>query len=428
VRRFCQESIDAAAIDRNAEIPQSVIDGLAGAGRAGHDRPPRGRRACLQPACLRSHHGDHRRALRLHRRPSSTPTIRSASARCCCRHRGAKAPLAPGTGQRLEAGRLRSDRGAGRLRRQQRADHRHPTPDGKAYILNGGKKWITNGGIADVLTVMARTPGVGASKKKEITAFLVTPDMPGFRVVEKRMAKNSIRGTATGRWNSRTWWCPAENILGKLGKGLRVALTVLDFGRTTFGGLVHGGGEGVRAGRSTAGEDARAVRPDHRRGSSWSRRRSPSWPPTPSPWRRDDGGVRQLHRSRLRGLHARDGDAQGVVHRCAVADRQRHDADLRRQVVLLRRAVRALDARRTAEPGGEGANDVLRVFVAMVGIKPLADHLMPVLTALSHPLRDIGTLLKFGRRPPARPLNDAGRSGAHQVPARTSARAGPAHS
>jgi alkylation response protein AidB-like acyl-CoA dehydrogenase len=72
-----------------------------------------------------------------------------------------------------------------------------PTPDGKAYVLNGTKRWITNGGIAQVLTVMARTPGLAgedkASKKKEITAFLVTPDMPGFEVVEARMSKNSRR-------------------------------------------------------------------------------------------------------------------------------------------------------------------------------------------------------------------------------------------
>src|SRR5205085_372597 len=104
-----------------------------------------------------------------------------------------------------------------------------PTPDGKGYILNGTKRWITNGGIADVLTVMARTPGLagGASKKKEITAFLVTPDLPGFKVVEARMAKNSIRGTATGRLAFENMFVPTENVLGQVGKGLRIALTVL---------------------------------------------------------------------------------------------------------------------------------------------------------------------------------------------------------
>jgi hypothetical protein len=69
---------------------------------------------------------------------------------------------------------------------------------------------------------------------------------------------------------------------------------------------------------------------------------------------------------------------------------------------------------------GEGANDVLRAFVAMVGIKPLADHLMPVLTALSHPLRDIGTLLNFG----ARHLRD--RLTTPEVPVRSKSLRGPA--
>src|SRR5260370_1430531 len=74
-----------------------------------------------------------------------------------------------------------------------------PTPDGKAYVLNGTKRWITNGGIAQVLTVIARTPGLAANKKKEITAFLVSPELPGFEVVEPRMDKCGIRGTATSR-------------------------------------------------------------------------------------------------------------------------------------------------------------------------------------------------------------------------------------
>src|SRR5262249_51046488 len=54
-----------------------------------------------------------------------------------------------------------------------------PTDDGKTYLLNGQKCYITNGGIAQVLTVMARTPVPGSAQSK-ITAFLVTPDMPGF--------------------------------------------------------------------------------------------------------------------------------------------------------------------------------------------------------------------------------------------------------
>jgi len=113
-----------------------------------------------------------------------------------------------------------------------------PTEDG--YILNGEKRYITNASIAKVLTVMARTPVPGKPGKDAITAFLVTPDMEGFEMIEARMPKLGIKGTATGRFACRNMRVPKENILGKLGKGLRVALTVLDFGRTTFGACCTG--------------------------------------------------------------------------------------------------------------------------------------------------------------------------------------------
>src|SRR6266513_3104186 len=114
-----------------------------------------------------------------------------------------------------------------------------PSEDGSHFIMNGEKRYITNAAIADVLTVMARTP-VPGSDKTSITAFLVTPDMPGFEMLDARMPKMGIRGTATGRFALRDVKVPKENILGPPGKGLKVALTVLDFGRTTFGACCTG--------------------------------------------------------------------------------------------------------------------------------------------------------------------------------------------
>src|SRR5438094_9445752 len=64
--------------------------------------------------------------------------------------------------------------------------------------------------------------------------------MPGFEMLEARMPKMGIRGTATGRFALRNVKVPKENILGPYGKGLKVALTVLDFGRTTFGASCTG--------------------------------------------------------------------------------------------------------------------------------------------------------------------------------------------
>jgi alkylation response protein AidB-like acyl-CoA dehydrogenase len=117
-----------------------------------------------------------------------------------------------------------------------------PTDDGQAYVLNGMKHYITNGGIAQILTVMARTPAPTPEKPDatKVTAFLVTPDMPGFEVLEERAPKCGIRGTATGKIRFTNMRVPRENILGQPGRGLQAALTVLNYGRVTFGATCTG--------------------------------------------------------------------------------------------------------------------------------------------------------------------------------------------
>jgi acyl-CoA dehydrogenase family member 9 len=85
---------------------------------------------------------------------------------------------------------------------------------------------------------MARTPdGKGGTK---ITAFLVTPDMPGFKVLEERAPKCGIRGTATGKMQFTNMRVPKANVLGQMGRGLQAALTVLNYGRVTFGATCTG--------------------------------------------------------------------------------------------------------------------------------------------------------------------------------------------
>jgi alkylation response protein AidB-like acyl-CoA dehydrogenase len=239
VKRFCETSIDAAAIDREACIPDSVVSGLGEIGVLGMTigREYGGRGMSQQNYCrvmevigghcastavfVNAHHSIGLRALSLF----GTQEQKSRWMK----------PIA--AGEKIAAFALTEpEAGSDASNVQTRAV---PTPDGKGYVLNGEKRWITNGGIADVLTVMARTPDAHEPDGK-ITAFLVTPDMPGFQVLEKRMEKVGIRGTATGRLAFKDMYVPKENVLGPLGKGLRVALTVLDFGRTTFGASCTG--------------------------------------------------------------------------------------------------------------------------------------------------------------------------------------------
>ena len=160
LKAFCDAHLDPAAIDRQADIPRDVIDGLARLGVLGMTAPESlGGRGFSQLATAASWKSWVRAAVRLP--SSSTPTTRSACGPCCSSDRGAEGTLAAGPGRRPEAGGLRPHRARGRLRRRQRADRREPSADGSHYVLNGQKRYITNGAIADVLTVMARTPVPG---------------------------------------------------------------------------------------------------------------------------------------------------------------------------------------------------------------------------------------------------------------------------
>src|SRR5687768_18015790 len=114
--------------------------------------------------------------------------------------------------------------------------------DGTHWIINGEKKFATNAAIAGFMTVMARTPITENGKTKDkVTAFIVTPDMPGFEIVSPNRSKCGIRGSwqATLKFNDMK--VPVDRVLGQLGKGLKVALSVLEFGRCTLSAGCVGG-------------------------------------------------------------------------------------------------------------------------------------------------------------------------------------------
>ncbi len=114
-------------------------------------------------------------------------------------------------------------------------------PQRNVYRINGRKQWTTNGAIAQVITVMARTEvDTPQGKQDKITAFLVTPDMPGFTVTASALEKVGMRGSKTANLAFHDMEVPAANVLGPLGGGLKVCLTVLDYGRTTFGAACTG--------------------------------------------------------------------------------------------------------------------------------------------------------------------------------------------
>lgn len=109
------------------------------------------------------------------------------------------------------------------------------SPDGKHYILNGEKMWITNAGFADLFTVFAKIDG------EKFSAFLVERGFPGFSVGNEEH-KMGIRGSSTCPIILNDCKVPVENLLGDIGKGHIIAFNILNIGRFKLGAMCVGGG------------------------------------------------------------------------------------------------------------------------------------------------------------------------------------------
>jgi alkylation response protein AidB-like acyl-CoA dehydrogenase len=103
--------------------------------------------------------------------------------------------------------------------------------DGDCWVLNGTKAWVTSGSEADVLIVMARTDSPGERRgARGISAFVVTPDLPGF-TVGKKEDKMGLRASPTVQLELTNLRVPAGNLLGREGAGFTMAMQSLDNGR-----------------------------------------------------------------------------------------------------------------------------------------------------------------------------------------------------
>lgn len=395
VRRFVADNIDAAAIDRNADIPREVISGLANLGVLGMTAPRAfGGRAFSQSGYCKIMEviGGH---------CASTAVFVNAHHSI-----GIRALILFGTeeqkrrwlpdlvnGTKLAAFALTEpDAGSDAANVQTLAT---PSPDGKTFFLTGQKRYITNGALAQVLTVMARTP-VPNSSETRVTAFLVTPDMPGFEVVEARMPKCGIRGTATARLAFHNMPVPAENILGPYGKGLRVALTVLDFGRTTFGASCTGAAKTcVQAAVKHANSRVQF---------------------------KETLGEFELTKKKIASMAAHTFAMEATTLQCAAfIDRGAEDymletamlkvfsTDALWQIVNDTMQIYGGQGYFSNEPYermmrdarinqiGEGANEVLKAFIAVVGLRGVGETLKGVQGALKNPLKEMSTLWRFGK-------------------------------
>jgi alkylation response protein AidB-like acyl-CoA dehydrogenase len=239
-----------------------------------------------------------------------------------------------------------------------------------------------------------RGPAITETK---ITAFLVTPEMPGFEVVEARMPKCGVRGSATGRLAFHDMFVAKENILGPVGKGLRVALTVLDFGRVTFGATCTG-----------------AAKFCVERAALHAATRVQFGQPI---------GNFEMVKEKLAYMSAGAFAIESATYLTAALIDSGHDDYMLETAMLkvfstdvlwriINDTIQVFGGKAyfSDEPYermmrdarinmiGEGANDVLRAFVALVGMRDVGLELKGVLDALSSPLKHFSRIGGFAGR------------------------------
>jgi alkylation response protein AidB-like acyl-CoA dehydrogenase len=255
MRAFCEESVDGAQIERDARIPDEVIRGLADLGAFGMKIAP-------EYGGLGLSNLYYNRALMI------AGSVSPAVAALLSAHQsiGVPQPLAQfGTDEqkqrylpRCAKGEISAflltepDVGSDPARLNTTAT---PTPDG--YLLNGLKLWTTNGVVADLLVVMARTPG----PKGGITAFVVEGNAAGI-TVERRNAFMGLRGLENGLTRFHDVVVPASSRIGGEGQGLKIALTTLNTGRLSLPASCAAAGKlALKIAREWSGERVQWGRP-----------------------------------------------------------------------------------------------------------------------------------------------------------------------
>ncbi len=398
VTAFADESLDPVAIDREAKIPDSVIQGLADLGVLGMTVPKEfgglgmsQYAYCKVTDLIAARCGSTALFINVHQSIGLKALLLFGTDK---QKKRWLPPLARGE---ITAAFSLTEPNAGSDANGVQTQAIYD-PEKKVYRINGQKQWTTNGGIAQVLTVMAKTKvETDRGIEEKVTAFLVTPDMPGFHVKDRALEKLGMRGTWTANLEFTDMEVPEENILGSLGSGLKVCLTVLDYGRTTFGSMCTG-----------AAKELMRLAVRHSRNRFQFNRPLASFPL-----------VKKKISNMCAAVYAMDAVTQmtaGLVDQ-GVEDIMLESAMLKVYTSdalweILYDSMQILGGRSffTDQPYermmrdarlnmiGEGSNEVLRAFIGVVGIRDVGMELKDVVEGMRSPFSGVKSLFGiFGR-------------------------------
>ena len=262
------------------------------------------------------------------------------------------------------------------------------------FILNGNKIWISNGGIADLWVVFAKTDvQEGGKTKKKITAFLVESAWPGCSS-GKSEEKLGIHGTNTTPLNFDNVQVPVENVLGPIGKGFKVAMETLNMGRLSLAaGSVGGCKELIRMSVEYAKSRKQFGQPIANFG---------------------------MIKDKISRMMVDTYAAESMVYlTSSLADRKGVDFSLESAIskVFASEALWRTVNETMQIAGGlgysreypyerymrdarinlifEGTNEILRSFVALAGMQEPGEYLKKIGKALRRPIRGLGLLTEF---------------------------------